>query len=197
MTISLATQNPGKIAEIRALLPKHWTISSANDLGITEEIPETGNTLEANAEQKARYIFEHCGLPTLADDTGLEIDALNGAPGVYSARYAGEEKDNEKNMAKVLDALEGITNRNARFRTVLAWATSSGIRCFEGIVEGQIAHSRHDGEYGFGYDPIFIPQGHTCSFAQMPAEEKSSISHRGRALKSFGEFIRAESYGEE
>ncbi len=189
MTIVLATQNPGKIAEIIELLPPHWSVSTAQEHGITEEIPETGSTLEANAEQKARYIYERIGLPALADDTGLEIDALNGAPGVYSARYAGEEKNNQKNMDKVLRELGDATNRSARFRTVMALVDDKGVRFFKGVVNGHIAHERLNGEHGFGYDPIFIPNKHSRSFAQMSGEEKSSISHRGNAMREFGKYM--------
>jgi XTP/dITP diphosphohydrolase len=189
MTIVLATQNPGKIAEIIELLPPHWSVSTAQEHGITEEIPETGSTLEANAEQKARYIYERIGLPALADDTGLEIDALNGAPGVYSARYAGEEKNNQKNMDKVLRELGDATNRSARFRTVMALVDDKGVRFFKGVVNGHIAHERLNGKHGFGYDPIFIPDTHSRSFAQMSGEEKSSISHRGNAIREFGKYM--------
>ncbi len=185
MTIVLATQNPGKIAEIRALLPEGWQVATATELGVTEDIPETGETLEENALQKAQYLFDRSGKPALADDTGLEIEALNGAPGVYSARYAGEEKDNEKNMAKVLKELSDTSNRKARFRTVLAWVTPEGSKYFEGIVHGEISKTHLRGEHGFGYDPIFVPEGEHRSFAQMSAEEKSAMSHRGRALRAF------------
>ncbi|MCH8546948.1 MAG: RdgB/HAM1 family non-canonical purine NTP pyrophosphatase [Cryomorphaceae bacterium] len=193
MTIVLATQNPGKIAEIRALLPEGWQVVTATELGVTEDIPETGETLEENALQKAQYLFDRCGMPALADDTGLEIEALNGAPGVYSARYAGEEKDNEKNMAKVLKELSDTSNRKARFRTVLAWVTPEGRQYFEGIVNGEIADTHLRGEHGFGYDPIFVPEGEHRSFAQMSAEEKSAMSHRGRALRAFVAHIKSKS----
>ncbi len=189
MTIVLATQNPGKIAEIRDLLPAHWNITTAHEQGVTEDIPETGDTLEANAEQKARYIYEHTGLPALADDTGLEIDALNGAPGVYSARYAGANKNNENNIDKVLQEMGNTSNRAARFRTVMALIDHRGIHFFKGVAEGSIARERLMGSHGFGYDPIFIPEGHTRSFAQMSASEKSNISHRGKAVRAFGRHI--------
>ncbi|MCC5918763.1 MAG: RdgB/HAM1 family non-canonical purine NTP pyrophosphatase [Cryomorphaceae bacterium] len=185
-TLVLATQNPGKISEIRDLLPESITVVSCKEVGITEDIPETGDTLEANAEQKARYMFDRCGLPCLADDTGLEVEALDGAPGVYSARYAGPEKDSEKNIDKLLLALAGNENRRARFRTVLAMVSKSGTQFYEGIVRGTIAEKRM-GNSGFGYDPVFIPEGETRSFAQMTKAEKNQISHRGRALqKAFG-----------
>jgi XTP/dITP diphosphohydrolase len=177
----LATQNPGKIAEIHALLPGSWEVISCVDAGVTEEIPETGDTLEANAAQKAQYLFERSGIISLADDTGLEVDALNGAPGVYSARYAGEEKSSEKNMDKLLSELEGQSNRKAQFRTVMALTDESGTQLFEGIVRGIISEVRM-GKGGFGYDPVFIPEGHSRSFAQMTREEKNAMSHRGKAL---------------
>lgn len=185
MKIVLATQNPGKISEIQALIPANIQVVTARECGIIDEIPETGDTLEINAIQKAEFLFKKTGLPSLADDTGLEVEHLNGAPGVYSARYAGEAKDNNANMDKLLLELKDVKNRKARFRTVLAWATADGTKIFEGVIEGNIAQQKMVGSYGFGYDPIFIPNGHQRSFAQMLPSEKSSMSHRGRALENW------------
>lgn len=185
MKIVLATQNPGKISEIQALIPANIQVVTARECGIVEDIPETGDTLEINAIQKAEFLFKKTGLPSLADDTGLEVEHLNGAPGVYSARYAGEAKDNNANMDKLLLELKDVKNRKARFRTVLAWTTADGTKIFEGVIEGNIAQQRMVGSYGFGYDPVFIPNGHQRSFAQMLPSEKSSMSHRGRALDNW------------
>jgi XTP/dITP diphosphohydrolase len=189
MKIVLATQNPGKVAELRKLLPPSFEILTPEDVGITGGIPETGLTLRQNARQKSEYVFEISGIPSLADDTGLEVEHLNGAPGVFSARYAGDAKDNEQNMNKLLAELEGVDNRKAQFKTVLAFTTDKGVELFEGIAKGEIAHERLSGPYGFGYDPVFVPEGFDCSFAQMTPEEKNSLSHRGRALREFISWI--------
>jgi XTP/dITP diphosphohydrolase len=181
MKIIFATNNPNKLKEIQALMPQGIEIISLREIGCTEDIPETGDTLEANAFQKAHYLKEHYGYDCFADDTGLEIEALNGAPGVYSARYAGAERSAEANMAKVLTELDGNTNRKAQFRTAIALILNGKEHLFEGIAKGCISESKQ-GEEGFGYDPIFIPENETRSFAQMSMDEKGAISHRGKAI---------------
>lgn len=178
----LCTGNEGKVAELRALLPKHITLLSLAAVDLPNDLPETGDTLEANALQKARFVHERTGLPCVADDTGLEVDALDGAPGVFSARYAGEARNAEANMSKLLNELKGHTDRSARFRTVLALITDTGEETFEGTVEGTIGHIPK-GANGFGYDPIFIPEGYTETFAEIEPALKNSMSHRGRAVQ--------------
>lgn len=177
----LCTGNPGKVAEIRALLPGHFHIRALGDLGLPTDLPETGTTLHANAEQKARFAFERCGLPCIADDTGLEVDALDGAPGVYSARYAGEARDPIANMSKLLHALAGSTDRRARFRTVIAHVDTEGTTFFEGTVEGTITLEPR-GTGGFGYDPVFLPSMSDLTFAELDAKRKNAVSHRGQAV---------------
>lgn len=189
MEICFATNNVKKLEEIRHLLEPAFRVKSLAEIGCHEELPETGNTLEANSLQKARYVWDNYGIACFADDTGLEVEALGGEPGVYSARYAGPERDNEANMKLLLQRLEGKQNRKARFRTLITWINESGYKQFEGVVEGTILPSKV-GEKGFGYDPLFQPLGEERSFAQMSMEEKNNISHRGRALKKFVEFLR-------
>lgn len=189
MDICFATNNVKKLEEIRHLLEPAYRIKSLAEIGCHEELPETGDTLEANSLQKARYVWDNYGIACFADDTGLEVEALGGEPGVYSARYAGPERDNEANMKLLLQKLEGKENRKARFRTVITWIDEVGFQQFEGIVEGEILPAKA-GEKGFGYDPVFRPQGANRSFAQMSMEEKNNISHRGRALKKLVEFLR-------
>jgi XTP/dITP diphosphohydrolase len=178
----LCTGNAGKTQELQALLPSHITLFSLADVDLPHELPETGNTLEANALQKARFAHARTGLPCVADDTGLEVDALGGAPGVFSARYAGEARNAQANMTKLLDELKGHDDRSARFRTVLALITDKGEVTFEGKVEGTIGHSPK-GANGFGYDPIFIPEGYSETFAEIEPALKNSMSHRGRAVQ--------------
>lgn len=189
MTVCFATNNAKKLEEIRQLLEPQYQVKSLADIGCQEELPETGSTLEANSKQKAQYVWDHYGVACFADDTGLEIEALGGEPGVYSARYAGPERDNDANIDLVLQKLEGKENRSARFRTVITWVQEDLVRQFEGIVEGEILKERA-GSKGFGYDPVFRPEGEERSFAQMSMEEKNNISHRGRALKKFVDFLR-------
>lgn len=184
----LCTANPGKVSELRALLPGGTTLKGLPELGITEELPERGATLEANALQKARYVFERTGHACLADDTGLEVDALKGAPGVYSARYAGPARDAAANTARLLRELEGKGDRSARFRTVIALVGPDGERTFEGIVRGRITTSA-SGHGGFGYDPVFLPEGATRTFAEMTATEKNAISHRARAVQALVAYL--------
>ncbi|MGB5480027.1 MAG: non-canonical purine NTP diphosphatase [Eudoraea sp.] len=182
MDLVFATHNANKLKEVSLLLPKDIRLISLDDLGCHEEIPETETTLEANAQLKADYITKHYGISCFADDTGLIIDALNGAPGVHSARFAGEEKDSEKNMEKVLFELKNITSRTARFKTVIALNLNKKRILFEGVVEGTITKEKQ-GTQGFGYDPIFIPMGYDQTFAQLPIHIKNKISHRGKALQ--------------
>lgn len=180
----LCTGNAGKIAELKALLPSAIRLLSLADVGLPTDLPETGSTLEENALQKARYAHERCGLTCLADDTGLEVEALGGDPGVLSARYAGEMKDPKANMLKLLGALHGRSSRSARFRTVLALVGDGEEHLFEGVVEGGIIEAMR-GQGGFGYDPVFVPQGHHITFAEMDRSVKNAISHRGRAVQRF------------
>ncbi len=187
-----ATHNANKVREISALIGGGFEMKSLDDIGFFADIPETGATLNDNALIKARTIFSQSAIPCFADDTGLEVDALGGAPGVYSARYAGDECDSDRNIDKLLSALAGQTNRSARFRTVIAFVDKSETLFFEGVVEGRIAERRL-GEGGFGYDPIFIPSGFDVSFAQMNLADKNKISHRGRAFHSFVEYLKTKS----
>lgn len=180
--IVFATNNAHKLAEVRAMAGRTLEIKSSADIGCYDDIPETGKSLEENAIMKARYISEHYGVDCFADDTGLEVDALDGAPGVYSARYAGPDHNSAANVAKLLREMDGETNRTARFRTVIALCRGGEITLMEGSVEGKIATERI-GEGGFGYDPVFLPdEAGGKSFAQMSPEAKNAISHRGRAM---------------
>ena len=197
MKIVFATNNQHKLDEIRNILGKDFEIVSLNEIGCHEDIPETGKTLEENAWQKANYIFNKYELSCFADDTGLEVDTLNGAPGVFSARYAGGEgHDSEANMQKLLRELAEKNNRKARFRTVIALILKDKSRgtgderreTFEGIVEGHIAHEKSGAE-GFGYDPIFVPDGYNQSFAELGIDIKNQISHRARAVKKLAEYF--------
>ena len=189
MDLIFATHNQNKVEEIRALLP-HFNISSLSDVGYNEEIEETGKTLEENAELKAKTVLEKTGKACFADDTGLEVEALNNEPGVYSARYAGEPANSENNMDKVLSKLSANENRNAAFRTVIAFVDETGASThFEGSVEGEILKERAGGA-GFGYDPIFRPMGYEQSFAEMTPVRKNEISHRGKAVARFVEYLR-------
>jgi XTP/dITP diphosphohydrolase len=181
----VCTGNPGKLAELQRLLPPGVELLSLAQAGIHTELPETGRTLEANAAEKAITAHALCSLPCLADDSGLEVDALGGAPGVDSALFAGPAKDAAANMRKLLRALEGETGRQARFRTVLALALPGGVvHTFEGRVEGRIAHAPR-GTNGFGYDPLFVPDGSQRTFAEMSAAEKDAMSHRAKAVEAF------------
>ena len=199
MKIVFATNNQHKLQEIREILGDQFEILSLADIGCHEDIPETGNTLEANAHQKAEYVFDHYHIDCFADDTGLEVDALGGAPGVHSARYAeGTEHNSEANMAKLLRELGDNDNRKARFRTVISLIQMEGGNpvCsreyqFEGVVEGRIDREKHGSE-GFGYDPVFIPEGYDKSFAELGEEIKNQISHRARAVKKLAEWLKTE-----
>lgn len=189
MKLVFATNNEHKLKEISQLLDGKHEIVSLSEIDCHDDIPEDHDTLEGNALQKARYIKEHFGYDCFADDTGLEIEALDNRPGVYSARYAGPAKDSRENMMKVLREMEGVTNRNACFRTVIALILDGQEHLFEGRVDGKILTEQH-GEAGFGYDPIFQPEGFQVSFAEMPMDEKNKISHRGRATQELVEFLR-------
>lgn len=189
MKLVFATNNQHKLEEISRLLEGKHEIISLSSLGCQEEIPEDHDTLEGNALQKARYIKEHFGYDCFADDTGLEIEALNNRPGVYSARYAGPAKDSLENMKKVLQEMQGITNRKACFRTVIALILGGREHLFEGRVDGEIL-TIQQGEAGFGYDPIFRPDDYQVSFAEMPMDEKNKISHRGRATQKLAEYLK-------
>ncbi len=177
-----ATNNRHKVEEVQQLLGNDYQLVTPADMGLFEDIPETQPTLEGNALQKARYVFEKLGIPCFADDTGLEVDALNGEPGVYSARYSGSDKDPQKNVDKLLMVLKNVANRQAQFRCVIALVDGKEEFVFEGIVRGEILQEEV-GSGGFGYDPVFRPEGYTCSFAEMPMTEKNRISHRGQAVK--------------
>lgn len=190
MKIVFATNNPNKLKEIQALMPKGIEIVSLKEVGCTEDIPETGTTLQANAFQKAQYLKDNYGYDCFADDTGLEVEHLDGAPGVYSARYAGPERCAEANMAKILEELKGKENRKAQFRTAIALILNGEEYLFEGKVEGQISKTIQ-GNQGFGYDPIFIPENDTRNFAQMSLSEKGAISHRGKAVRKLVGFLRS------
>jgi XTP/dITP diphosphohydrolase len=189
MKIVFATNNQHKLSEIRDILGESIKVLSLKDIGCDVDIPETGKTLEENALQKAQYIYDHYHLDCFADDTGLEVEALNGAPGVYSARYAGGEgHDSEANMTKLLHELGENNNRKARFRTVIALIQQAQVHEFEGIVEGQIIRERRGGE-GFGYDPIFQPDGYNMTFAELGTDIKNQISHRARATKKLADYL--------
>lgn len=185
--IVFATNNEHKLTEVRALTP-NWEIVSLSDIGCFEDIPETANTLQGNAQLKANYITEKYGLDCFADDTGLEIDALKGEPGVYSARYAGDQANSEENLQKVLANLKGKSNKSAQFRTVIALNLATKTHLFEGICKGSIL-SEKTGSSGFGYDPIFKPKGFNKSFAEMNQVEKGEISHRGKAVRKLMDFL--------
>jgi XTP/dITP diphosphohydrolase len=185
-TLLFATANPHKVEEIRSLLPPEYLLKSLADLDFTEDIPETQPTIEGNAIQKAQFLCERLQMTCFAEDTGLEVEALDGAPGVLSARYAGAARDADANMNLLIQNLKNQTNRNARFKTVIAYAQPqhSEVEHFEGIVKGTIIEAPR-GTQGFGYDPVFVPEGYNTTFAEMTMQEKSSISHRARALKQF------------
>lgn len=186
--IVFATNNIHKLSEIREIIGDKFEILSLQDIGCNEDIPETASTLEGNAEIKARYIKEHYGYDCFADDTGLEVEILNGAPGVMSARYAGDNHDSQANMNLLLKNMSGKDNRAARFRTVIALLVGEELTLMDGVVEGEITLERI-GDSGFGYDPIFKPIESELTFAQMSSEEKNKISHRGRATKKLLEIL--------
>lgn len=182
MKLVFATHNQNKLIEVQQLLSNGIELLSLTDIGCTEEIPETATTLKENAQLKADYVIQNFGYDCFADDTGLEVQALNGAPGVYSARYAGPANDSELNIRKLLHNLEGESNRKAQFKSVIALNLKGEKHIFEGVCKGEILTQKR-GEHGFGYDPIFKPIGFTGSFAEMKMEEKTAVSHRGRAIQ--------------
>lgn len=188
MKICFATNNSKKIEEVKAALGTDFEIVSLKDIGCHEELPETGNTLNHNAFQKARFVKEKFGVDCFADDTGLEVESLNGDPGVYSGRYAGEPRSDERNIELLLKNLEGVEDRKARFRTVIALILEGNEYAFEGIASGVIIEEKIGGG-GFGYDPIFRPEGYSRTFAELTMEEKNQISHRGKAVKALIEFL--------
>ena len=192
-TLIMATNNEHKLREIRQILGDKYEVKGLKEIGCLEDIPETSDTLEGNALQKARYVYEHYGLNCFADDTGLEVEALGGAPGIYTARYGsmngyGDSHDSDANIACLLDRLHGTATRKARFRTVIALLQGGKEYLFEGIVEGEIATERR-GQDGFGYDPIFAPVETGITFAEMGPVEKNRISHRGRATQKLVAFL--------
>lgn len=188
-TIVFATGNTHKLAEVQAVLGDGFRLVTAAEAGIAEDIPETCATLEGNASQKAHYLYDRTGMDCFADDTGLEVDALGGAPGVHSARYATDGHNFAANNRLLLRNMEGADNRRARFRTVISLILGGEEHLFEGTVEGRIA-TAEAGCGGFGYDPLFIPEGYDVSFAEMSADAKNAISHRGRAVRKLAEFLK-------
>ena len=187
--IIFATNNLHKINEVRYILGDRFKVMSLEEAGIVTEIPEDHITLEENAIQKAQYIFRMKKMPAFADDTGLEVEALNGLPGVYSARYAGEAKISADNVKKLLSEMKGINNRNARFRCIVAYVSDGVVQTFEGIVNGKITDEKA-GSGGFGYDPVFIPDGYNQTFAELKPEIKNKISHRAIAVMKFYDFLK-------
>ena len=186
--ILFGTNNQNKLQEIRQILDEKYEVLSLKDLGKQMDVEETETTLEGNSILKATTYYHHTGIPCFADDTGLEVEALNGAPGVYSAGYAGENCSYDDNVNKMLREMTGKENRKAQFRTVIAFYDGSQTLTFDGIVNGQIIQERR-GTNGFGYDPIFLPEGYQETFAELSSEVKNSISHRGKAVRKFAEFI--------
>ena len=194
MKLTFATGNSGKLREASEILGEGFELVSLSDVGITEDIPETGDTLRDNSIQKAQYLYERIGCDCFADDTGLEVDALGGAPGVYTARYAGEDKDFNKNMDKVLIELQGLEGeaRRARFKSVITLIINGETHLFEGTLEGVIAHEK-SGNGGFGYDPIFIADEYPgLTLADITEEQKNEISHRGKALRAMAEWLKSQ-----
>ena len=189
MKIVFATNNAHKLSEVKAGLGDGFELVTLREVGITEDIPETGATLEENASQKARYVYDRTGLDCFADDTGVEVEALDGRPGVRSARYAGEGHDFKANNRKLIAELQGKENRSARFRTVISLIRGGVEQQVEGIVRGVIA-TEESGTEGFGYDPLFIPEGSDVTFAEMSAEAKNAISHRGRAVAALVKILK-------
>jgi len=188
-----ATNNPHKLKEIKQILKDEFDISSLREIGFGEDIPETGTTLDQNASLKSKVIHDKFNLDVFADDTGLEVEVLDNDPGVYSARYAGEDGNSEANIKKLLLKLEGQKNRKARFRTVISLIINNKEYLFEGVANGSISRKKH-GDSGFGYDPVFFPEGYHKSFAQMTPEEKNKISHRAKAMAKLVQFLKKGTY---
>ncbi len=189
MQLVFATHNKHKLEEVKQLLDESVELLSLTDIQCFDDIPETKQTLEENASDKARYVYEKYGYNCFADDTGLEVEALQMKPGVFSARYAGEHKNSDDNMNKLLLEMHKIKNRNARFRTVISLIVDGYEKRFEGIVNGTILENKY-GEKGFGYDPVFQPKGYSQSFAQLPLDQKNKISHRGLAVKKLTDYLK-------
>lgn len=188
MQLVFATNNLNKLKEVQALLPESIKLLSLSDINCNEDIPETQNTIEGNAIQKANYLKQHYNYDCFADDTGLEVEALHGEPGVFSARYAGPQRNAQDNMDKVLSSLKGNTNRQAQFKTVIALHLNGELHTFTGICKGMILNEKR-GEKGFGYDPIFQPEGYEQTFAEMDLELKNKIGHRGKAIMQLVQFL--------
>ncbi|MEO8933351.1 MAG: non-canonical purine NTP diphosphatase [Xanthomarina sp.] len=188
MKLVFATNNLNKLKEVKALIPEHYQLLSLQDIGCTEDVPETQQTIEGNAIQKAQYIKDHYGYDCFADDTGLEVEALNGDPGVYSARYGGPKRNANDNMNLLLENLKKHSNRKAQFKTVIALHLNGELKTFTGICEGEITKEKH-GEQGFGYDPIFKAKGYIKTFAEISLNEKNVIGHRGKAVKQLVNYL--------
>jgi XTP/dITP diphosphohydrolase len=188
MQLVFATNNANKIKEVQTLIPSHITLLSLKDIGCFEEVPETQLTIKGNAIQKVEYIQQHYGFNCFADDTGLEVETLNGEPGIFSARYAGEQRNAKDNMNKLLHSLQDKPNRRAQFKTVVALHLNDTLHTFTGICEGEITTSKK-GDSGFGYDPIFKPDGFNQTFAEMDLSLKNQIGHRGKAVAELVEFL--------
>ena len=188
MQLVFATNNLNKLNEVQALIPKHIQLLSLKDIGCFEDIPETQNTIEGNAIQKAEYVKNNYDYDCFADDTGLEVKSLNGAPGVYSARYAGEQRNANDNTNKLLEELNHKSNRNAQFKTVVALQLNNKQHTFTGVCKGEITVAKH-GKKGFGYDPVFKPNGQNLTFAEMDLQLKNSIGHRGKAISKLVDFL--------
>lgn len=193
MQLVFATNNPNKLKEVQELFPKEISLLSLEDIGCMEDIPETAPDIEGNAILKANFVTENYGYPCFADDTGLLVDALNGAPGVYSARYAGSQRSSEDNMDRVLGELANATDRSAHFKTIIALNIDQEQYLFQGIVEGEITTDRK-GREGFGYDPIFMPKGYNKTFAELPLSVKNQISHRAKAIQELLAFFKKQYY---
>jgi len=189
MKLCFASNNEHKLTEIRQIIGNQYQVVSLQEIGCTEELPEEQTTLEGNSHQKADYVWQHYGVSCFADDTGLEVFALNGEPGVYSARYAGPQRSSTDNMALLLENLQGKSDRSARFRTSITLILNGHTEQFDGIVSGKITETPA-GEKGFGYDPVFMPDGYEQTFAQMPAADKNKISHRGLAVQQLANYLK-------
>lgn len=190
MQLVFATNNLNKLKEVKALLPKEIRLMSLDEIDCHEDIPETQPTIEGNAIQKAEFLKKHCGFNCFADDTGLEVTSLNGEPGVFSARYAGDQKNSHDNMDKLLKNLKGKNNRSAQFKTVIALSLNGELYTFKGLCKGTILTEKR-GQKGFGYDPIFQPEGYNQTFAEMDLELKNQIGHRGKAINKLVSFLRS------
>ena len=189
MKLVFATHNRNKLKEVQSMLPREIELLTLDEIGCLEDIPETAPTIEGNAIQKAQYVKERYGYDVFSDDTGLEVSILEGAPGVYSARYAGDMKDDQANIDLLLKNMRDKENREAQFKTIFALCINDEMHTFEGIIKGEITHLRK-GEGGFGYDAVFMPEGYEKTFAQMTRQEKNNISHRGRALQKLVQFLK-------